>query len=138
MNGNIEHTGKIIKIEENRVTVEMEVEGACASCRVQAACGMTDGKSKIAVVKTENASKYSLGEVVTVSVERGMGIKAILIAYVFPFLVLIGSLLAMTENGVDEIVAGLFSMGLMCVYFVIVFMFKNRIEKEIILKITKI
>lgn len=138
-NGNITHRATVVSIDNNSVTVEMEVEGACASCKVQAACGMTDGVGrKIAVVSTRDGGEYSVGEKVMVSVGRSAGIKAVLIAYIFPFLVLIISLLTMIGAGLNEIMAGLFSLGLMCMYFVAVLLLKKRIEKEIILKIAKI
>lgn len=136
--GVIQHTATVVAIEGTRVSVEMGVESACVSCSAKSACGVTEGGKKMAVVEVEDPLKYSVGERVMLYAGRAVGVKAVLIAYLFPFFVLIGTLLGLTAYGVDEIVAGCFSMGAMCLYFVLVLLLKKRIEKQIVLKITKI
>jgi sigma-E factor negative regulatory protein RseC len=67
-----------------------------------------------------------------------MGMKAAVYAYIIPFFILLGGLLLTTNLGWGEVAAGLSSLGAMCLYYVGLWFFRSRIEKEIVFKIRKL
>lgn len=138
MSSNINHIGTVAAVGSNVVDVLIHAKEACASCYAKGSCGAAEGESKVISVYTEQAQFYNVGESVEVSISQTMGIKAVIIAYVFPFLLTLGLLLGLLKSGVSELVAGISALVLMTVYFIGVYVFRNKIEKEIIFKITKI
>ena len=119
----IEHKGRVVLVEGDRIDVEMTVEGACATCKAAKACGMGESRDKVVSLLTASAGLYEVGDEVMVSIERKMGIKAATYAYIFPFFIM---------------VAVLSSLGAIAVYYAVLACFRHRIERDIIFKLRKI
>ena len=130
----IEHKGRVVLVEGDRIDVEMTVEGACATCKAAKACGMGESRDKVVSLLTASAGLYE----VMVSIERKMGIKAATYAYIFPFFIMVAVLLVMFEAGFSETAAGLSSLGAIAVYYAVLACFRHRIERDIIFKLRKI
>lgn len=134
----IEHKGKVVYVEGNRIDVEMTVQSACAECRVSKACGMGESAEKTISLLTATASLYDVGDEVIVSIEKKMGIKAAIYAYIIPFFVMIVVLAVMFRCGYPETVVGLSALASVALYYAILACFRKRIEKEIIFKLSKL
>ncbi len=138
MDTSIKHAGKVIQVTSGEVVVMIEAEGACAACRAKVLCGMSESQDKLISVATPAAMSYQVGETVEVSVQQQMGIKAVMIAYVFPFLLVMAVLLGLLESGTGELTAGLSSLGLLAVYYGVLMLFRHRIAKDIVFEIHKL
>lgn len=138
MEKTIEHTGKVIFVEGDRIDVEMVVDSACSSCKAKAACGMSESKEKVVSLLTETARMYEVGDDVMVFMEQRMGIKAATYAYIIPFFIMLAVLLVMQEIGFSDLVSGLSSLGSLLVYYIVLFFFRKKIEKEFIFKLRKL
>lgn len=138
MNGEIKQEGIIIDIVGSRVDVKIVCSSGCVGCAAKSACSMGESVDKIVSVAVELPQMYEVGEQVSVSVEKAMGVKAVIYAYVFPFLLLLSALLILLECGVGEVVAGLASLGFIVLYYIGLYIFRRRIEREIIFKLHKI
>lgn len=134
----IEHKGRVVFVDGDRIDVEMTVEGACATCKAAKACGMGESKDKVVSLLTASAHMYEAGDEVIVSIEKKMGIKAATYAYIFPFFIMVAVLLIMFGIGLPESVAGFSALGSIAVYYLILSFFRHRIEKEIIFNLRKI
>ena len=88
----IEHIATVVRAGDGVVEVELTAQSACASCHARMACGMGESTRKRIEIATPEAPSFTAGERVTVSVERNMGMTAVLWAYVVPFVVLLGAL----------------------------------------------
>lgn len=82
---------------------------------------MEEGEERILNVITINAHTYREGEEVNVSISEGMGIKAALIAYAYPFLLVFVLLIALLQSGISELVAGLSGLGVLAAYYVVLY-----------------
>lgn len=134
----IEHKGKVVYVEGDRIDVEMTVHSACAGCRVSKACGMGESAEKTVSLLTATASMYSVGEEVMVAIEQKMGIKAAVYAYILPFFLMVIVLGVLFSMGLSETVVGLSALGAVAVYYLVLSLFRKRIEKDIIFKIRKL
>lgn len=134
----IEHNGRVVFVDGDRIDVEMTVEVACASCKSAKACGMGESKNKIVSLVTAMASQYMEGDEVMVSIEKKMGMKAATYAYITPLFVMLVVLFVMFESGSSDTVAGLSALASIVVYYIILYFFRHRIEKDIIFKLRKI
>lgn len=137
VDNSIEHTGIVFDIVGNRIDVAVEAQEACASCRVKGACGMGESKQKNVSVIVAVPEAFRVGEEVVVSVEKSMGMKAVVLAYVVPFFLLLGILLTMLGLGAGEVVSGLSALGAAAIWYVAVWFSRDRIEREISFKIRK-
>lgn len=134
----LEHKGIVSEVGDKLVEVEMVVEEACSGCKAKGLCGVDEGNKRFVTVYDELAQYYTPGEEVMVGVSEVMGMKAATYAYIIPFFILLGALLLTLHIGWSETAAGLSSLGLMCLYYVVLFFFRKKIEKEIVFKIRKL
>lgn len=140
----MEHNGVVTAVGEKMVEVEFVAEDACAECKAKGLCGVADnqgedgGRRRFVTVYEPMAEYYSVGERVVIGVSESMGMKAATWAYIFPFFVLLGTLLFTLHFGLSETFAGLVSLGAMGVYYVVLWSLRRRIEKDIVFKIRKI
>ncbi len=134
----LEHRGVVSEVGEKMVEVEFVTESACGECKAKGLCGVDEGDKRFVTVWEPNAQYFVVGEEVMIGVSEVMGMKAAVYAYIIPFFILIGGLLLTTRLGWGEVAAGLSSLGVMCLYYVVLWLFRRRIEKEIVFKIRKI
>lgn len=134
----LEHKGIVSDVGEKMVEVEFVAESACGECKAKGLCGVDEGDKRFVTVWEPQAQYYTVGEEVMIGVSEVMGIKAAVYAYIIPFFILLGALLLTTRLGFGEVAAGLSSLGVMCLYYVALWLMRRRIEKEIVFKIRKI
>ncbi len=82
MSERITHDGIVTKVEPGVVTVKIQSTSACGSCHAKGLCQMSEKTDKDVVVKTRKSQEYNVGETVDVFLTSGMGLKAVLYAYV--------------------------------------------------------
>ncbi len=134
----MEHSGVVSEVGEKMVEVEFVTRSACSECKAKGLCGVEDGDKRFVTVYEPMAQYFTVGEEVMIGVSEVMGMKAAVYAYIIPFFILLGGLLLTTHLGWGEVAAGLSSLGVMCLYYVVLWFFRRRIEKEIVFKIRKI
>ncbi|MCD7969145.1 MAG: SoxR reducing system RseC family protein [Alistipes sp.] len=138
MKNEITHTGLVFDIVGKRIDVAVTPQTECASCKAASLCVAGQSGEKIVSAITEHPEFFSVGEQVRVSAQRGMGIKAVFLAYILPFIVLMAVLIILTSAGSDEAVAGLAALAAVAVYYICLYFFRHSIEREIIFKIDKV
>ncbi|MCC8035646.1 MAG: SoxR reducing system RseC family protein [Rikenellaceae bacterium] len=138
MKNDITHKGLIFDIVGNRIDVSVTPDNACAGCKAAAICTISETADKVVSVISDHPEYFEIGEEVIVSVGRGMGVRAVILAYVIPFLVLLFTLIGLLSADVSEPTAGLISLGAIAMYYSVLYFFRNRIERELIFKINKI
>ena len=125
----IRHQGIVENINGTHLQVRIVQTSACASCSIKGHCSSADTKEKLIDVIDESSS-YQPGDRVWVVGELSMGVMAVLLAFVFPFLVLIFSLFAFMAMWHDELVSALCSFGLLIPYYYILWLNKSRLGKK--------
>ncbi|MBQ6690958.1 MAG: SoxR reducing system RseC family protein [Rikenellaceae bacterium] len=133
----IEHVGVVEAIEDDKILVKIVAESACASCAARSACGMSESTDKQIEVHTREAASYAVGERCVVSVERAAGLKAVVLAYCMPLLVMLVVLVACSAAGLSDGVAAVAALGVVAAYYFVVRLLRSKIETNIIFKIKK-
>lgn len=133
----IEHIATVVRAGDGVVEVELAAQSACAACHARMACGMGETARKRIEIATPEASAFAAGERVTVSVERNMGMTAVLWAYVVPFVVLLGTLVAASLAGWSDGAAALAAAGGIVLYYGALYLSRGRLERKIHFKIHK-
>lgn len=134
---NISHRGRVVEITPELTSVEIISESACASCHARGLCGLGESKSKLVQLPTDPYAGLEAGDEVEVLLSASMGHKAVWIAYVVPFVLLMVSLLMLVGCGVPELASGLAALGCVGVYYLVVWLFRERLRNEYIFNIKK-
>lgn len=131
----INHQGYVYQINTNEIDVMISVSSACAACHAKGACTSADNSERHIIIKNENRN-YQIGEQVNVTGTQSMGMSAVFYAYILPFLLVFIALLLMTEvSALDELLAGLYALLLLPPYYLLLYGFRNKLEKKYIFTI---
>ena len=128
----------VLSAEEGVVRVAIEVNEACGGCSARKSCAMGQSAKREIEVRTAEAQCYSVGECVRVGARQSLGHVAVALCYVVPLVVLVATLALTVAEGVPEGVAALVSLGTTALYYVALYLFRNRISKKITFTINKI
>ena len=139
----IKHDGIIIALNEDGTALVRIVQtSACAACKAKAMCASAESAEKEMTVvllgengkvKTENNStqSYHVGDTVEVMVQQKMGWKAVVLAYLLPFFVMLAVMLIGNAIwAVREEILGTVALCAMAVYYLVLGMFKDKLQKE--------
>ncbi len=125
----IAHAGRIVEITPEFTTVEILSESACGSCHAAGLCGLSEVKRKAVQVPTRGIGR-KVGDEVNVCLRASMGLKAVAIAYVGPLVVLLAVVLALQGAGVGDLLSGLAGIGAAGLYYLLVYLLRDRLGKE--------
>lgn len=132
----ISHSGKITEITPQYITVEMISASACSSCHAAPMCSLSESKVKTVQVPFDFRD-WSIGEEVEVCMKKSMGYKAVWISYVIPLILLFSVLLGVSKAGVPELFSGLAAIAAVALYYLVIFLFRNRLRNEYTFYINK-
>ena len=133
----VAHKGTVIEITENNIRVEIINKSMCTACHAKGFCSAGDTKEKVVDVAYINNGEYALGDVVEVVMKRSMGFKAVWISYVFPLAILMIFLLTLQGIGFNELYAGLASALAVVVYYLVIYLFRDKIADKFVFTIAK-
>lgn len=131
----IEHKGIVKYIGEDKIVVQIISQAMCASCQVKGHCSVADTKEKDVDVFVSKLDNYKIGDSVDVVIAQNLGLKAVMIAYFLPFIVLVISLIIFLQTLKDELISGLLALGTLLPYYSLIWIFRNKIKKEFKFKI---
>ena len=137
----IEHEGKVVSVDKDYIAVEILNKSACAACHAKGVCGASDQSIKVVEVAQDIqtlSEDYQVGETVNIVMAPSMGTQAIWLAYVVPLMVLMASVGVFSLCGAGELLMGLGSLGLLALYYLIVFLCRNKISKIFTFSIEKL
>ena len=139
----IKHDGIIIALNEDGTALVRIVQtSACSACKAKAMCASAESAEKemTAVllgengkVKTENNStqSYHVGDTVEVMVQQKMGWKAVVLAYLLPFFVMLAVMFVGNAIwAVREEILGTVALCAMAVYYLVLGFFKDKLQRE--------
>lgn len=132
----ISHPGIITKIEGKKAEVTVQVNSGCASCEIKTSCSISESVAKIIEVNLENAEAYHVGQLVRVEMKQTQGSWAVIFGYLFPFIILVLSLVVFILLGFDQGFAGLLSIGMLIPYYLLLFSLRNFFKKKFSYRLT--
>lgn len=128
---NIKHLGIVENINGSRLKVKIVQSSACSACSVKGHCSASETKEKIIDVYNKNNVPCQVGERVMIVGTTSMGMKAVLLAFVLPFIVLLLALIiSLKLTGGDEAVSALVSLGALVPYYLIIYICRNRLSRS--------
>ena len=133
----VSHEGIVQSIAGDKVTVRMTVASACAGCHARHLCSSLDSRDKL--VEAENLYHLSLevGEKVTVTLQEKLAMKAVILCFLNPLLLIILLFLLLNWLLHNELIATLGSLGSVAIYFFFVWLFRSKIARDYSFVVTK-
>jgi positive regulator of sigma E activity len=125
--GIIEHEG-IVKVSDgNSVTVLLTPIIACKGCHSEHSCGMSGNTEK--EVTIQGNFNVRTGDQVVVTMKQSLGYSALAIGYLLPLLLVFVSLVVLLTFSVNELIAGLISVGVLIPYYSGLFLYRKYIDR---------
>ena len=128
----IKHDGIIIALNEDGTALVRIVQtSACAACKAKAMCASAESAEKEMTVVLLGDEQWAVGNEVEVMVQQTMGWKAVVLAYLLPFFVMLAVIF--TGNAlwnVREEILGTAALCAMALYYLVLGMFKDKLQKE--------
>lgn len=123
------HPGIIDRIAEGKVFVKILSASACSSCHAKSICSISEVEEKVIEAEHDPAGNYQPGEQVMVKMEESLGHKAVIMGYVLPLVVLLVSILVFLSLFHHEGLAALLSMLMLIPYYLVLYLFRNKLQK---------
>jgi sigma-E factor negative regulatory protein RseC len=126
----ISHTGRISAVGQDLIRVQVLAESACSSCHAKGSCSVGEVEEKEVNIPVQNGHSFAVGDMVTVVLDESKGVHAILLAYVFPFLVIFISLLIASMFTDNQGLAGLIALGMLIPYYFLLYLIRGYIHRK--------
>ena len=125
----IKHRGIVEKIDGSHVVVRIVQTSACSACSAKGLCNASESKEKQIDVYEVNPA-YRIGEEVVLCGSTSMGMKAVLLAFGIPVLLLLVALfVTMRITDGDALLAAAVALLAVVPYYVVIYLMKDKMNK---------
>ncbi len=131
--GTIQHDGTVRKVDDNSVIVSITSNSACSGCHAEGLCGISGNEEKI--IDIRGRYNVSPGDAVIVMIEQSAGYKAVVLSYLVPLVIVIAGLIVCNLLSLNELSAGLISISLVVPWYLILYLFRNKINRSFTFKL---
>ena len=139
MTNKIKHLGIVESIDGLHVKVRIVQVSACSTCSIKGHCNASDMKEKMIEAYNVQGLPFEIGERVMVCGTTSMGMKAVLLAFAVPFVILLLSLFAvMSVTEGDEMLSAIVSLCMLIPYYLIIYKMKDKMGKTFFFTIESI
>lgn len=129
----IRHEGIVESIGAKSCLVRILQASACSSCSARQLCRSSESKEKVIEVKGHYPT-LQVGDNVTLIGSVRQGLRASVLAYVIPLIIMLIALYVGTRLGGDGIGA-LAALLFLAIYYGILFLFRDKLDKQFSFKI---
>lgn len=118
------------EVRGDSVRVRIVQTSACAACKVAGHCSAAESKEKVVEVVDCRAAAYAPGDSVVVSIEPSTGRRAVILAFVVPFLILVAVLVIALWAIGDEGVAAIIALASLVPYYLLLHGMERRLARK--------
>ena len=119
--------GVITFIQGDSISVRVLQKDSCSSCMVAAFCEKTSKNGKNLTIKQNNASQYNVGEKVSILTPQNKVLNAIRLAFLYPtLLIIVVCLFQYLFFPLNDIMLALICVGFIVLYFIILYLNRNK------------
>ena len=125
----IRHEGVVLSTNGNIAHVEIVQTSACSACKARSMCMSSESQQK--QMDVEMLEPLQAGDRVEVEVRERLAWRAVLLAYILPFVVMMAVMATLTfATPWSEAVVGAVSLGSIALYYLVLSAFKHRLQKQ--------
>ena len=125
----IRHEGIVLSINGEKAHVQIVQTSACSACKARSMCMSSESQNK--EMDAIMLEPMKIGDKVEVEVHERLAWKAVLLAYILPFIVML-AIIAILDFATDwsEAVVGTLSLCGIALYYIGLSVFRNRLQKQ--------
>lgn len=125
----IRHTGIVTAINGDLAHVQIVQSSACSACKAKSMCMSSESQTK--EMDALILEPMQVGDEVEVEVRERLAWKAVLLAYILPFVVMMTTIAVLDIlTGWDEAIVGGIALGSIALYYLVLSQFKGRLQKQ--------
>ena len=133
----IKHRGVVEKVDGSHVVVRIVQTSACSACSAKGLCNASESKEKQIDIYGVQGS-YQIGDKVVVCGTTSMGMRAVLLAFGVPLLVLLLALfVTMRVTDGDALLSALVALLAVMPYYLVIYLRKDKLDKSFSFTIEK-
>jgi len=133
----VECKGIINSIDSDKIYVRVIFSSACADCHKK--CWVLSSlKEDIIEINKKGSNNYNVYETVKVIMKESLGIKAVLLVYFIPFIILLLFLIILFSITKNEGLSGIISIFTLVPYYIILYIKRDKLKKTFEFQIEKI
>ena len=130
MGEHISHPGVVVGINDKDIDIEILNSSMCGSCGIKSACGMSEMQEKRVTVPKPEDRDFIVGQPVSIIMNVSQGNKAALFAYFIPAFLLVAIIVILSNLSIKEWIAALVGIGVIAVYYLVLYFFKEKLKSE--------
>lgn len=139
MEGHASHSGTIVGKTGHMWKVRITLGDACQHCSAQNGCLILSSRDRIIDVAEErHGPGFEIGEKVEVCIKTHSGLRAVLYAYVLPAVCLMSVVITLYLLHTEEGIIALSAITTLGVYFLMLYLFRHRIDSKFSFTLRKI
>ena len=125
----IRHEGVVLRTSGNMAHVEIVQTSACSACKARSMCMSSESQQK--QMDVEMLEPMQAGDRVEVEVRERLAWRAVLLAYILPFVVMMAAI-AVLDYTTDwsEAIVGTLSLCAIALYYLILSAFNHKLQKQ--------
>lgn len=127
-----------MRIDGNRVEVQMLQQSACATCDAAGLCRSHESKMRTMLVRVPDSSIFSVGDNVWLHTEVRLGMQASLLAYVAPLVLVVAVLAGGRVMELTDGVCALVALLVLGLWFALLYALRGQLSRKFEIKITNI
>lgn len=125
----IRHEGVVVSVNGQTAHISIIQASACQACQARSMCMSADSKEK--EMDALMLEPMQVGDRVEVEVKQHLAWKAVLLAYILPFIVMmIVMVLLLATTHWSEAVVGAASLSSIALYYILLGVFNNRLQRQ--------
>ena len=125
----IRHEGVVKSVCGQMAHISISQASACQACKAQSMCVSSDSKEK--EMDAVMLEPMQPGDRVEVQVEAHLAWKAVLLAYILPFAIMMVVMLVLLKGArLNESVVGSVSLASIALYYIVLGVFNNRLRRH--------
>ena len=125
----IRHEGVVVSTNGNMAHVEIVQTSSCSACKARNMCMSSESRQK--EMDAVMLEPLRVGDRVEVEVRERLAWKAVLLAYIMPFVVMMAVIVILdfvTEW--SEAIVGTLSLCAIALYYIVLSMFRHKLQKQ--------
>ena len=124
----IRHEGVVLSIKGDMAQVQIVQSSACSACVARKTCLSAEQQEKR--MDALMLEPLQVGDRVEVLLTERLGWKAVLLAYIMPFVVMMIVIALLGLWSSNEVLVGTLSLVAVAIYYIILSFFRNRLQKQ--------